>query len=322
MTEPSPPAQPTFSLIVPVYGNEDTIDELLEAISGVHERCDGDLEAIFVVDASPDASEERLRAALPHQTFPSMMVVHSRNFGAFQAIRTGLGHARGRYAACMAADLQEPIELVESFFRILVDDKADVVVGVREGRDDPGASAVAAGAFWRVYRRMVQPEMPAGGVDMFGCTRRALDALLSMREAHGSLVGLLIWMGFRRTEVPYERVARPSGKSGWTLRKKLRYMSDSIYSFTDLPIRLLLTTGLFGSILTVVSMFIVFGAWLLGWIDVPGYAPLMLSTLLVGTLILVGLGVVGSYVWRTFENTKARPLSLVQRIDHHPGMPQ
>jgi hypothetical protein len=178
---------------------------------------------------------------------------------------------------------------------------------------------MAAGLFWRVYRSMVQAEMPAGGIDMFGCNRMALDALLGMREAHGSLVGLLIWMGFRRTEVPYERLARPSGKSGWTLRKKIRYTNDSIYSFTDLPIRVLLTTGLLGTVLTVVSMIVVFGAWLFGLIDVPGYAPLMLSTLLVGTLILVGLGIVGSYVWRTFENTKARPLSLVQRVDHYRG---
>jgi glycosyltransferase involved in cell wall biosynthesis len=310
---------PTFSLVVPVYGNEDTLDELLQAIAGISDRCDGELEAVFVVDASPDRCDERLRAALPAQPYPSTLVVHSRNFGAFEAIRTGLSKARGQYAACMAADLQEPPELVDSFFRVLADDKADVVVGVREGRDDPDASKAAAGLFWKVYRKMVQPDMPAGGVDMFGCNRMALDALLGMREAHGSLVGLLIWMGFRRTEIPYRRLARPSGKSGWTLRKKLRYTNDSIYSFTDLPIRALLATGAFGSVLTVAAMIVVFTAWLLGLIDVPGYAPLMLSTLLVGTLILVGLGIVGSYVWRTFENTKARPLSLVQRIDHYGG---
>jgi glycosyltransferase involved in cell wall biosynthesis len=310
---------PTFSLVVPVYGNEDTLDALLEAIAGISQRCDGELEAILVVDASPDRCEERLRVALPDQAYASTLLVHARNFGAFEAIRTGLSHARGEFVACMAADLQEPPELVEEFFRVLADDKADVVVGVREGRDDPGSSQMAAGIFWRMYRRMVQPDMPAGGVDMFGCNRMAVDALLEMKEAHGSLVGLLIWMGFRRTEVPYRRLARATGKSGWTLRKKLRYTNDSIYSFTDLPIRVLLTTGLVGSILTVAAMVIVAVAWAFGLIKVPGYAPLMLSTLLVGTLILVGIGIVGSYVWRTFENTKGRPLSLVQRVDHYRG---
>lgn len=310
---------PACSLVVPVYGNEDTIADLLDAIEGIAADTPGGLEAIFVVDGSPDDSEAVLRKLLPDHSYPSVLLTHSRNFGSFPAIRTGLGNARGRHLAVMAADLQEPPELITTFFHRLAESDANIVVGVRTGRADPGASKAAAGLFWRVYRRMVQPEMPEGGVDVFACDRKVRDILLDMHEANGSLVGLLVWMGFPRVEVPYERLPRPSGSSGWTLKKKVRYMSDSIFSFTDLPVRILLTIGFLGSLLAMVTAVGITLAWLFGDVTVPGYTPLMLATLLVGTLILFGLGVVGSYVWRTYENTKARPLSIVRTTDRYPG---
>ena len=162
--------------------------------------------------------------------------------------------------------------------------------------------------------------MPRGGVDTFACTHRVRDRLVSLEESNSSLVGLLIWLGFRRIEVPYDRAARPSGRSGWTLRKKLRYLFDSTYSFTDLPINLLLTVGVGGVLLSLIAAAIVLVAWMFAGIGVAGYTPLMLTMLGMGSLMLSGLGVVGSYVWRTYENSKRRPSSvytLVEDFDAH-----
>ena len=126
--------QPRCSLVVPIYKNEGSLDALLDAVDDICAELGEVIEAVFVIDGSPDRCEELLRARLPQRHFVSQLITHSRNFGAFAAIRTGLEHARGSAMAVMAADLQEPPELVVEFFRQLNDDRADVVVG----RSTPG----------------------------------------------------------------------------------------------------------------------------------------------------------------------------------------
>jgi polyisoprenyl-phosphate glycosyltransferase len=177
---------------------------------------------------------------------------------------------------------------------------------------------VASRAFWGFYRRYVQKDLPAGGVDMFGCSRQVVTELLRLDESHTSLVGLLFWLGFRRAEVPYVRQEREHGKSGWTLKKKLRYMNDSIFSFTDLPITVLITAGLIGVVGSLCAGIAVFAAWATGNVQVEGYTPLMLMLFLLCSSILLALGIVGSYVWRTYENSKRRPGAIPM---HHEWFP-
>lgn len=210
----------------------------------------------------------------------------------------------------MAADLQEPPELMADFFAALRDG-ADVAVGRRTGRADPASSSALSRAYWALYRRFVMPAIPPGGVDVFAVTREVAQTLVSFSEAHSSLVGQLFWVGYRRVEVTYQRQPRPSGQSGWTLRKKISYLLDSVFAFTDLPIRLLTLIGVLGVVLTTGVSAVVLVAWALGQIEVPGYTPLMLVMLFCTFTMLLGLGIVGSYVWRIFENSKARPLSIV-----------
>lgn len=295
------------SVVVPVYGNRDTLAELVRRLEGVSDRLAGRMEAIFVIDGSPDDSGALLRMALNVSTLRSRLLWHSRNFGSFAAIRTGLAVARGQYMVVMSADLQEPVELAIDFYESLAGGRYDVAVGVRQSRQDPRASQLGASWFWSVYCRWVQPEMPRGGIDVFACTREVRDALGRLEESNSSLVGLLIWLGYRRVEVPYDRAPRPSGRSSWTLRKKGRYLLDSIYSFTDLPINLLLAAGVSGVLLSLTGGLVVLLVWALAGIHVAGYTPVMLTLLVMGSLMLSGLGVVGSYVWRTYENSKRRP---------------
>jgi polyisoprenyl-phosphate glycosyltransferase len=250
---------------------------------------------------------------LPEQRFAARVLEMSRNFGAFAAIRAGLVEATGPHFAVMAADLQEPPELVLEFFRRLAADACDVVCGVREAREDALHVRAASSMFWGIYRRLVQPEMPAGGVDVFGCNRVARDQLVALTEAHSSLIGLLIWIGLRRQEVRYRRLPRQHGKSAWTLRKKLAYMFDSCLSFSDLPIRLLFGVGMLALAAAIVYGGIVVFARATGLIQEPGYATTVLLVAGFGALNALGLSVVGAYAWRAFENTKARPLSIVQR---------
>ena len=187
-------------MIVPVYKNEGSIPALIERLAEMNRELGGELEAVFVVDGSPDRSYLVLKERLAGAGFRSQLVALSRNFGSFAAIRQGLALAQGPYFAVMAADLQEPGEVVVEFFRRLATDEVDVTIGERVGRADPCSAALSSRLFWWAYRTFVQPEVPAGGVDVFGCNLVVRDALLSLRESNSTLVGLLFWLGLQARE--------------------------------------------------------------------------------------------------------------------------
>ena len=311
-----------YSVVIPVYKNEASIARLLEVLTELNRNLNEQLEAVFVVDGSPDQSYRLLHEALYSLNFPAKLLAHSRNFGSFSAIRTGLKVAQGEYFGVMAADLQEPPELLETFFAALSNGECDVAIGTRARRSDPFMSRLASRLFWWFYRRLVVADMPEGGVDVFGCNRQFRDQLLSLEESRSSLIALIFWLGYERKFVNYERMTRMEGKSAWTLSKKIDYMMDSIFAFTDYPIRLLMRIGAIGSLFSLVFGTVVFFARLTGVIDVPGYAATLLVVLILGALNLFGLGLVGSYAWRGYENSKRRPLAIVASSMSNERMPK
>ena len=304
-----------LSLIIPVYRNEASIPELLAELQGLHQALAGALEVVFVVDGSPDRCHELLRTLLPRTGLDATLVLLTRNFGAFAAVRMGLQQARGDTFAVMAADLQEPPELVLRMQAVLTEGQADVVVAERSGRHDPFWQRWQAALFWSLYRRYVVPEMPPGGVDIFACNRAFRDALLDLGESRSSLIAQIFWLGFRRAGVPYERQPRRHGQSAWTWRKKLAYLADSVFAFTDLPVRLLTRVGALGLLVAAVLGVVVLFGKLSGLIGVPGYAMTLIAILFFGALNLLSLGIVGTYAWRAYENTKQRPQAIALRVD-------
>jgi len=307
---------PANSLVVPVYGNSEEIPALIEAVTEIEAAMAGDFEVIFVVDGSPDDSRDRLHAALAEGSLAARVVEHSRNFGSFAAIRTGMSLARGERIAVMAADGQEPPSLVIEFLRRLEGGDVDVVVGERASRDDRGDAF--SKLYWRLYRRFVLQEVPAGGADVFACTAAVRDVICSLEPTHTSLVAQLFWVGFRRQSVPYDRLPSDT-PSGWTLRRKLRYLSDSVFAFTDLPVRILWLAGLLGLVVGALIGTVALVGRLLGEIDVPGYTATILLIVLFGSLNLIGLGIIGSYVWRAYDSVKGRPGAIVQGVVEFPG---
>ncbi|MHB2000821.1 MAG: glycosyltransferase family 2 protein [Solirubrobacteraceae bacterium] len=306
---------PPNSLVVPIYRNASSIVALVAAVEQIRLAVPGELEVIFVVDGSPDDSRERLLQALAGSRFDARIVEHARNFGSFAAIRTGMRIARGARIAVMAADLQEPPELVVEFLRRLATGEVDVLAGERASRADRD---LTSRLYWRMYRKFVLRDMPASGVDVFACTAAVRDVVCAMESVHTSLVGQLFWVGFRRELVPYDRQPRP-GPSGWTLRRKLRYLSDSVFAFTDLPVRILWVAGIVGLALGIIVALLVLIARATDAITVPGYAPTILVIVFFGSLNLLGLGIIGSYVWRAYETTKNRPGGIVRDIAELPA---
>jgi glycosyltransferase involved in cell wall biosynthesis len=298
-----------------VYRNRDSIPELVEAVEEIGRRVEGGLEVVFVIDGTPDDSHQRLLDALGTQDLQTRIVEHSRNFGSLAAVRTGMGLARGERIAIMSADLQEPPELVVEFMRRLAAGEAEVVAGERASRDDRG-DAISK-LYWRLYRRFVVGDIPASGVDVFACTAEVRDVLCSLEPVHTSLVAQLFWVGFRRQLVPYDRKPSP-GPSGWTFAGKLRYLSDSVFAFTDLPVRILWIAGLMGLGLGLILGSLEVIARIAGTVTVPGYTATVLVVTFFGSLNMIGLGIIGSYVWRAYETAKGRPGAVVSRVTDYP----
>lgn len=306
------------SLIVPVYKNAENIPSLISELKELDCQI-ANLEVVFVVDGSPDSSASLLLQLLPTSGMTAQVLILSRNFGSFAAIRAGLQAARGVRFAVMAADLQEPPELAITFFKVLESEPFDIVIASRESRADPFLSRLASNSFWSLYKKFIIPEIPEGGVDVFACNLTFRNKLLLLDESHSSLVALLFWMGFRRKAVSYTRQTRLHGKSAWTFRKKYNYLKDSIFSFTDVPIKLLTWTGTLGVLFSVVMALTVLVTKLVGWVVVPGYSATVLTVIFFGALNLLGLGIIGTYAWRTYENTKHRPSALVMaQVDFAP----
>ena len=308
-----------LSLVIPVYKNEENLPRLFRELEVLAGQLPDELEVVFVVDGSPDASLRLLGGRLPSWPLRTQLLELSRNFGSFSAIAAGLRRGQGDYFAVLAADLQEPPELVLEFHRQMKSGEADVVFGYRTQRADPWWSQFLSDCFWNLYRHFVVKEMPKGGLDIFGCTRQVRDQLVEMKELNTNLIALLFWLGFRRTFVPYQRRARLEGRSAWTFGRKFRYAFDSIFSFTDLPIRVLLVLGATGTIAAVAASVIVFAVWLRGYVPVLGYTPLMLVITFFGGLTALGLGIIGQYLWLSLQNARNRPNYVVRSAGSFEG---
>lgn len=305
----------SYNIIVPVYNNAQSLAALVDNLAKIDKQINAQYGAvvtfIFVIDGSPDDSAQVLEAVLSRNLISAKILYHSRNFGSFAAIRTGLGAQEADYYGMIAADLQEPPELLVDFFIKMHVDSSKVVVATRSARNDPFMSKLFSTVFWKIYKKFVVKNVPAGGVDLFGCCQQVRNELLLLKEANSSLVAQLFWLGHDFTTINYTRQKREHGKSGWSFSKKMKYMMDSVFSFTDLPIKFISFAGAAAMFVAFIYGVVIIASRLLGYIPPTGFSALMIVILFMGGLNAFAIGVLGNYAWRTFENSKARPLSLV-----------
>jgi dolichol-phosphate mannosyltransferase len=163
-----------------------------------------------------------------------------------------------------------------------------------------------------VFRALVDNAMPRGGFDFVLIDRLVIDNLCAMQEKNTTLMGLILWSGFKREEIPYTRMARKHGRSRWSLAKKINYFVDSLLAFTKLPIRLLTVLGLFMSSVSVLGILYIIVVSIMGHVKVAGWASLMVVLLFMFSLIMIGIGIVGEYVWRSLEESRKRPSFIIE----------
>ena len=301
----------TVTVVVPVYWNEATLPALLERLRAVADELQPDeLEMLFVDDGSGDDSHAILRAEAERDERVQVVRL-SRNFGSNAAILAGLTFARGDAIVVIAADLQDPPELIPRLVREW-QDGGEVVVAARRSRDDPFVSRVLASVFNRLFRRLVFREFPAGGFDFLLVSRRVARVLAEMAERNSYIFGQAMWVGFDRRVVEYDRTARAGGRSRWTLGKKAKYFVDAFTAFSYVPIR---AASLLGFVLALAGF--VYAAVLIvlratGAIsNAPGFAALAVLILVAAGTQLIVIGIIGEYLWRVLEESRRRPAFIV-----------
>lgn len=299
------------TIVIPVYKNEGNLPELVQSLSLIKARLASPIEVVFVVDGSPDNSWEWLTNNHDlRQLCLCRFILLSRNFGALAAVRRGIREASGDVICVIAADGQEPPDLVLEMTAPIVREEVEVVVGIRERRADSMSTRIFSCIFWMTFRLFGGRELPRRGVDVFAISARVARLLNEYKESSTSLIGLIYWSGFNRREIPYTRGKRKIGKSSWTFKKRAKYALDSITSFSEAPIAILIILGVFGFIVSSVFGTVVLVAQLLWSNSPPGYTPLILGLAFVSSTQLLGMGILGMYIWRISENVRSRPATI------------
>lgn len=302
-----------LGIVIPVYGNELSLKILYERIIDATRELKVDLIIQFVNDRSPDGAQQILED-LAHKDPRIGVLLLSRNHGSFVAIAAGLTRVTTCDAVIiMAADLQDPPEIIPQLLNHWRNGKR-VVLAVRCRRDDPRLTKMLSQAYHWLYRKLVIKDMPKGGFDFCLIDKRVVQVILQCAEKKTSLTGLILWTGFDRATVPYNRAARKHGKSMWSLPKKISYALDSIVSFTPLPLKFFSFLGFCMGILSLMSIFYVLTLYFWSSNPVPGWTSLVTLQLFVATFSFLGFGVLGEYFWNNLEQTRKRPLFIIDKV--------
>jgi len=304
--------RPGFSVVVPVFNEAACILDFHTRLAAVMERL-GSWEAIYVNDGSRDETLPRLEA-LRRQDSRIALLNLSRNFGKEVATTAGLDHARGDAVIVIDADLQDPPELIPE---LVAGWRAgfDVVYAKRRARaGESRMKRASAALFYRLMAHLGRVEMPADTGDFRLLSRRAVDAVLQLREQHRMMKGLFAWVGFPSKAVLYDRAPRHAGESKWNWWRLWNLALEGITGFTVMPLKVATYLGLVVALLAVIYGAQVVVKTLLFGNPVAGYPSLMTVMLFLGGVQLVTLGVIGEYLGRIFNETKNRPLYLVERF--------
>ena len=315
-----------ISVVVPCYNEEEVLPLLFARLSTAAQNWGMDYEVICVSDGSHDKTWELLKAQNGHDS-RWRCLCFARNFGHQTAVSAGLYHATGDAAVVIDADLQDPpesvVKLIEKWR-----EGYHVVAAVRAKRKDAALKRALAWGFYRVMAKLVTFNIPTDTGDYCLLDRKVVNVLNSLPERNRYVRGLRAWSGFRQTSVTFERQARAAGAPLYTFGKSLKLALDGIFSFSTLPLRLVMHLGLWisglsflGAIITFLQK--VFAAQLtaVGLQPGPGFPTIVIAILFLGGVQLVCLGILGEYLGRVYEEVKGRPQWIIQESVGFNGPP-
>jgi polyisoprenyl-phosphate glycosyltransferase len=303
---------PYLSVVCPCYNEQDCLSEFHRRAGAACRSTGRTYEIVLVNDGSTDQTWPAMLALADAD--PCCLCVNlSRNHGHQLALTAGLTLCRGERVLIIDADLQDPPELLAEMLKVM-DAGADVVYGQRRRRAGETAFKRASAAFfYRLLDQLTDTPIPRDSGDFRLLSRRALDVLLSMPERHRFLRGMVSWIGFRQEPLPYERDPRHAGRTKYPLRKMLQFAADAVTGFSIKPLAFASLAGV-GTSLFAFALFVYSLVSWLGGGTVHGWTSLMAGMALLSSIQLLVLGIIGAYVGRLFEQSKGRPLFVIERV--------
>jgi glycosyltransferase involved in cell wall biosynthesis len=303
------------SLIIPIYYNEGNLRPLYADIKEKFiDKIEFDYELVMVNDGSKDNSYDVMLELAELDSHIKILSL-SRNFGSHAAILCGLHYCTGDCAIVKAADLQEPTELILEMVESWKQGN-NVVLAVRDGRDEGKGQTFFANFYYKLVQKIALPEMPDKGFDVYLIDRKVITVLENLDEKNSALTGQILWSGFKTDKVYYRRLAREIGVSRWTMKKKIRLVMDTLFSFTSLPITIVLNVGGASIGIAIIWAIIVLISKLMNIISVSGWTTLFIFNLFSFGVIMMTLGILGEYLWRTFDASRNRPPFIVEDENH------
>ena len=301
-----------LSLVIPIYNEEVVVPLLREAVENFAGTLRSELELVLVNDGSSDHTLSYLAEWAAADA--RVGVLHlSRNFGHQIATTAGLDHATGDAVVIIDADLQDPLNVIHAMIDRYCEGY-DVVYGQRESRaGDSAYKRVTAWAFYRIMRGMVYRDLPPDAGDFRLISRACLDAVTQMRETHRFLRGMVAWVGFPQIAVRYHRQPRVAGSTKYPLRKMLAFSWVAATSFSTLPLRFSTIMGAIAGLVGIEEGIRALLAYFMGWYTVPGWTSLTVIVSLIGSAMLMSIGILGEYMAKLYEQAKGRPLYVVAR---------
>ena len=304
-----------LSLVVPCYNEAGNVRAFQEAVIAAFDGCGYDFEIIFVNDGSRDATLHNLKKLHAEQSCPVKVISLSRNFGKESAIYAGLHQASGDYISLIDADLQQRPEIVRDMVKILDEQpEYDVVAAYQDRRGEGKVLSFFKKNFYRIINNLSHVEIRSDASDFRTFRRSVRDSIVELAEYHRFSKGIFAWVGYDTCFIPYVACERHSGTTKWSFKKLMNYAIEGIIGFSTAPLRLATYLGIITAVLAVLYTAWVVLEKLIWGIDVPGYATMIVLTLLLGGIQLLCIGIIGEYVGRTFEQSKDRPIYIAKEI--------
>ena len=306
---------PKLSIIIPCYFNELNIPITSKELILNEQLFPNDVsfEYVMVDDGSKDGTFEALTTFKNQYPEKVTLLKLSGNFGSYNAIQAGMKYATGDCNVVIAADLQDPPELMLKMYEYW-NKGFKLVLANREHREDPFISKLLAKQYQKLIKKYALPNIPDGGFDFCLFDKQLKDDVLAIKEKNTNSLYLLVWLKYEYACIPYKRRERKVGSSRWTMKKKIQLFIDSFVSFSYAPLRFITVSGLLlGSISFLYALFVLF-AKLTGYIDIQGWTAMMMVFLLVSSFQMMAIGIIGEYLWRNFEATRNRPAYVIDKV--------
>ncbi len=303
---------PHISIVIPVYGCVSSLDRLYKRLKETLSKIDENFEIIMVDDNSPDGAWEAIQILA--QQDPGLKGVKlSRNFGQHRAIRAGLDFAQGDWVVVMDCDLQDKPEEIQKLYNKALEGY-DVVWGARVKRQDTPIKKLNSKLFHKVYNYFTEQDKDETIANFSIVSHKVIEKLNQMREQNFNFPLFVNWIGFKVTQIEIEHMSREEGESSYTFSKLINMAIDNIVAQSNKPLKLSIKFGFTVSLLSMLFGFYLVGKYFITGVPVAGWTSVMVSIYFIGGLLFANLGLMGLYIGKIFDETKNRPLYIVDEV--------